>query len=50
MLARWISQEIRREIGPLPPGLTAIEVEVDESSGQRAFYREALGPAGRAGS
>jgi hypothetical protein len=30
--------------------LTAIEVEVDESSGQRAFYREALGPAGGAGS
>jgi 6-pyruvoyltetrahydropterin/6-carboxytetrahydropterin synthase len=45
MLARWISQELRRELGALPAGATAIEVEVDESSGQRAFYREALGPA-----
>ncbi len=26
-----------------PPGVTALEVEVDESSGQRAFYRETLG-------
>ena len=32
--------------GTLPAGAEAIEVEVDESSGQRAFYREQLG-AGR---
>jgi len=42
MLAWWIAQELRQGLGALPPGATAIEVEVDESSGQRAFYREAL--------
>jgi 6-pyruvoyltetrahydropterin/6-carboxytetrahydropterin synthase len=49
MLAAWISQEVRREMGALPPGITAIEVEVDESSGQRAFYREVLDPGGAPG-
>lgn len=52
MLAWWISQELRQGLGALPPGVTAIEVEVDESSGQRAFYRELLhspGPPGRTG-
>jgi 6-pyruvoyltetrahydropterin/6-carboxytetrahydropterin synthase len=43
MLARWITQELRQSLGPALDGATAIEVEVDESSGQRAFYREALG-------
>lgn len=49
MLAWWISQEIRQGLGGLPPGVTAIEVEVDESSGQRAFYRETLDSPGRPG-
>jgi 6-pyruvoyltetrahydropterin/6-carboxytetrahydropterin synthase len=43
MLASWIAQQLKQELAPLPPGFSAIEVEVDESSGQRAFYREALG-------
>jgi 6-pyruvoyltetrahydropterin/6-carboxytetrahydropterin synthase len=47
MLARWIARELRQALGSLPPGATALEVEVDESSGQRAFYREALGGSGR---
>jgi 6-pyruvoyltetrahydropterin/6-carboxytetrahydropterin synthase len=42
MLAWWIAQELRQGLGALPHGATAIEVEVDESSGQRAFYRETL--------
>jgi 6-pyruvoyltetrahydropterin/6-carboxytetrahydropterin synthase len=46
MLAWWIAQELRLGLGTLPAGAEAIEVEVDESSGQRAFYREPLG-AGR---
>jgi 6-pyruvoyltetrahydropterin/6-carboxytetrahydropterin synthase len=45
MLAWWIAQELKDSLGALP-GATAIEVEVDESSGQRAFYREALGEGG----
>jgi 6-pyruvoyltetrahydropterin/6-carboxytetrahydropterin synthase len=49
MLAWWIAQELRRSLGALPPGTIAIEVEVDESSGQRAYYREALGEPGPAG-
>jgi 6-pyruvoyltetrahydropterin/6-carboxytetrahydropterin synthase len=47
MLAWWIAQELRQSLGALPPGASAIEVEVDESFGQRAFYREALGGGGR---
>ena len=43
MLAWWIVQELRQTLGAALDGATAIEVEVDESSGQRAFYREALG-------
>jgi 6-pyruvoyltetrahydropterin/6-carboxytetrahydropterin synthase len=43
MLAWWIVQELRQTLGAALRGATAIEVEVDESSGQRAFYREALG-------
>jgi 6-pyruvoyltetrahydropterin/6-carboxytetrahydropterin synthase len=42
MLAWWIARELRQSLGALPPGATAIEVEVDESFGQRAYYREAL--------
>jgi 6-pyruvoyltetrahydropterin/6-carboxytetrahydropterin synthase len=49
MLAWWIAQELKRSLGTLPPGVTALEVEVDESSGQRAFYREALGKGGDEG-
>jgi 6-pyruvoyltetrahydropterin/6-carboxytetrahydropterin synthase len=47
MLAWWIVQELRQSLGALPAGTTAIEVEVDESFGQRAYYREALGGDGR---
>ena len=43
MLAWWIAQELRRSLGALPAGVATIEVEVDESTGQKAFYREALG-------
>ena len=32
------------------PGVTGIEVEVDESAGQRAFYREALGQSSQGAS
>ena len=49
MLAWWIARELREGLGTLPVGITAIEVEVDESSGQRAFYREALGEGGSGG-
>ena len=50
MLAWWIAQELRQALHTLPPGATALQVEVDESFGQRAIYREALGggPQGRA--
>ena len=48
MLAWWIAQELRKTLGSLPAA-TALEVEVDESSGQRAFYREALGEGGHGG-
>ena len=41
MLARWIAGELRGQLGErLPAGVTALEVEVEESFGQRAFYRE----------
>jgi len=46
MLAWWIAQELRQSVDL--SGATAIEVEVDESSGQRAFYRETLGDGGPA--
>jgi len=49
MLAWWIAQELKQGLGTLPPGVTGLEVEVDESSGQRAFYREALGEDGHGG-
>jgi len=43
MLARWIAGELREALGRTQPaGLTAIQVEVEESFGQRAFYREEL--------
>ncbi len=42
MLARWIARELREHLGErLPAGMTALEVEVEESFGQRAFYRDA---------
>jgi 6-pyruvoyltetrahydropterin/6-carboxytetrahydropterin synthase len=47
MLAWWIAQELRQSLDL--SGATAIEVEVDESSGQRAFYRETLAEGGPAG-
>jgi 6-pyruvoyltetrahydropterin/6-carboxytetrahydropterin synthase len=46
MLAWWIAQELRASLDLA--GATAIEVEVDESSGQRAFYRETLAGGGAA--
>ena len=46
MLAWWITQELKKSLGPPTSGATALEVEVDESTGQRAFYREALGGTG----
>ena len=49
MLAWWISQELQQGLGALPPGVRALEVEVDESTGQRAFYRETLGRPERPG-
>ncbi|MGH2668000.1 MAG: 6-pyruvoyl trahydropterin synthase family protein [bacterium] len=43
MLARWIAGQLKEALeGSLPAGLRAIEVEVEESFGQRAFYREEL--------
>lgn len=46
MLARWITRELEKSLGrALPEGAAALEVEVDESFGQRAVYRHALGPA-----
>jgi 6-pyruvoyltetrahydropterin/6-carboxytetrahydropterin synthase len=47
MLAWWIARELRQSLPALPPEARAIEVEVDESFGQRAVYREGLGGAGR---
>jgi 6-pyruvoyltetrahydropterin/6-carboxytetrahydropterin synthase len=49
MLAWWIAQELRHFLGTLPSGATAIEVEVDEATGQKASYRETLGEAGHGG-
>ena len=44
MLARWIARELEATLGAaLPPEASALEVEVDESFGQRAVYRHALG-------
>ncbi len=41
MLARWIAGQLREALGGAQlAGLTAIQVEVEESIGQRAFYRE----------
>lgn len=42
MLARWIAGRLRESLGEQRAGLTAIQVEVEESFGQRAFYREEL--------
>ena len=42
----WLAQELRGSpAGILPAGATLIEVEVEESFGQRAVYRERLGGA-----
>jgi 6-pyruvoyltetrahydropterin/6-carboxytetrahydropterin synthase len=44
MLARWISGEIEAALTQRgAPGLTALEVEVEESFGQSALYRRELG-------
>ena len=40
MLACWIAGELRKALDAAPLG--AVEVEVEESFGQRAFYREEL--------
>jgi 6-pyruvoyltetrahydropterin/6-carboxytetrahydropterin synthase len=46
MLARWIVGELREALRRTHPApLSAIEVEVEESFGQRACYREELGPS-----
>jgi 6-pyruvoyltetrahydropterin/6-carboxytetrahydropterin synthase len=43
MLARWIAGRLREALGEAErAGLTAIQVEVEESFGQRACYREEL--------
>lgn len=42
MLARWIAGQLREALGATVPGLRAIQVEVEESFGQRAVYREEL--------
>jgi 6-pyruvoyltetrahydropterin/6-carboxytetrahydropterin synthase len=49
MLAWWIAQELRQDLEGHPRGASAIEVEVDESFGQRAFYREVLDKGGPSG-
>jgi 6-pyruvoyltetrahydropterin/6-carboxytetrahydropterin synthase len=41
MLARWIAGEIKASLTPAElAGVQAVEVEVEESFGQRAVYRE----------
>ena len=43
MIARWIAGQLRESLRQTHPArLDAIEVEVEESFGQRAFYREEL--------
>jgi 6-pyruvoyltetrahydropterin/6-carboxytetrahydropterin synthase len=43
MLAEWIAGRLRQTLDPLcVQTLTAIDVEVEESFGQRAIYHEAL--------
>lgn len=43
MLAKWIAGQLKEALGPSRlRGLTAIEIEVEESFGQRAVYREEL--------
>jgi 6-pyruvoyltetrahydropterin/6-carboxytetrahydropterin synthase len=44
-LATWIAGELRAALETAGArGITALEVEVEESFGQRAIYREDLGP------
>ena len=41
MLAQWITGQLKEILGPsVPVRTTAIEVEAEETFGQRAFYRE----------
>lgn len=42
MLARWITGRVREALGGAVASLRAIQVEVEESFGQRAVYREEL--------
>ncbi len=43
MIARHLARRLREELGPLDAGnLTSLEVEVEESFGQSAFYREGI--------
>lgn len=44
MIARHLARRLREELQPLAAGnLTALQVEVEESFGQSAYYRERLG-------
>jgi 6-pyruvoyltetrahydropterin/6-carboxytetrahydropterin synthase len=43
MLAQYLARKVRDELQPTNPGLTAIELEVEENFGQAAVYREELG-------
>ena len=43
MIARHLARRLRAELAPLSAGnLTALQVEVEESFGQSAYYRERL--------
>lgn len=39
LLAQWIAGEVRTELGARTAGMTALEVEVEETVGQTAFCR-----------
>ncbi len=43
MIARHLARRLREELAPLnPANLTSLQVEVEESFGQSAYYRETL--------
>jgi 6-pyruvoyltetrahydropterin/6-carboxytetrahydropterin synthase len=45
MLARWIAGELKAQLSPTEAeSASAIEIEVEESFGQRAIYREERSP------
>jgi 6-pyruvoyltetrahydropterin/6-carboxytetrahydropterin synthase len=43
MLAQYFVGRVKSELGPQAARLSSIEIEVEESIGQSAFYREAVG-------